>query len=33
MDLPASTIDSSKQARFDEKKAYVPQEEQGKAFV
>ncbi|KAI4103410.1 MAG: hypothetical protein L6R37_003849 [Teloschistes peruensis] len=32
MDLPASTIDSSKQAKFDEKKAYVPQEEQGKAF-
>ncbi|KAI4243184.1 MAG: hypothetical protein LQ352_007078 [Teloschistes flavicans] len=33
MDLPASTIDSSKRTRFDEKKAYVPQEEQGKAFV
>ncbi|KAL8840549.1 MAG: hypothetical protein Q9170_001302 [Blastenia crenularia] len=32
MDMPASTIDSVDQTRFDEKKAYVPQEEEGKAF-
>ncbi|KAL9596641.1 MAG: hypothetical protein Q9219_005678 [cf. Caloplaca sp. 3 TL-2023] len=32
MDMPASTIDHVDKARFDEKKAYVRQEEKGKAF-
>ncbi|KAL8713636.1 MAG: hypothetical protein Q9225_006737 [Loekoesia sp. 1 TL-2023] len=32
MDMPASTIDSIEQTRFDKEKAYVPQEEEGKAF-
>lgn len=33
MNMPKSTIDSVGRANFDEKKAYVPQEAKGQAFV
>lgn len=33
MDMPASTINQVEQATFDERKAYVPQEGKGQAFV
>lgn len=31
--MPGSTMSHSEHTKFDDSKAYVPQEEEGKAFV